>query len=474
MSTKFFIVSLAIFLCIINTPTKAQLWEALPLEFDRSPRVMYYDSIDEVSYIAGQFETVNGSPCNMVKWDGLNYTLMPNSPLYDTYTLIRYNNRIFAGGSNGLAIWDGVGWRSLDTGSVDIIAANLYVYDNKLYVSGLLENIGTPNISYLGIWNDTSWSTEFYSIDTVPSFSPPAGAFNLINFKEKFYAAGNFGFYEDSLVTCEFIMLDSNRWRGVRGNGALTFCGNTSVNKMLVWKDTLFVCGAMSQIQGNPGNGVVKWDGQQWHKMSNGLLNVNDISAEVDYATVQDMLVVNNELYASGHFNNIDGIYDQRDPMGPHFRGLAKWTGERWCTMGTMTDNLIVGLGNFKDTLYAFGNIRTFNGDTIRNIARWIGGNYTDSCSVPGTTSIGSIANKVDGFTIFPNPAKGSFTISFVKEKIPNNAQVYVYDVTGRQLLTESLKSNNQQINTAHLKDGVYIAKIVLSDKSVTKKIVIR
>jgi len=61
---------------------QAQLWKkVLPFMLNYGPYVMYEDTTDHTAYIAGAFSSVGGTPCNMIKWDGSNFTLLPPFPL---------------------------------------------------------------------------------------------------------------------------------------------------------------------------------------------------------------------------------------------------------------------------------------------------------------------------------------------------------------------------------------------------------
>ena len=75
--------------------------------------------------------------------------------------------------------------------------------------------------------------------------------------------------------------------------------------------------------------------------------------------------------------------------------------------------------------------------------------------------------------TIFPNPAKGRFTIVYPAEF--NNGILQLFDAYGRlvqqQLLTQI---NNQIISTANLQNGIYSMLLLKGNKKITKQLIIK
>lgn len=73
-------------------------------------------------------------------------------------------------------------------------------------------------------------------------------------------------------------------------------------------------------------------------------------------------------------------------------------------------------------------------------------------------------------FSIYPNPTNGnSVTISSTRNAA---ISVQVYDILGKQVKNETLVNNT--LNVSNLKSGVYIIKIIQSNASTTKKLVIK
>ncbi|MEO8148121.1 MAG: T9SS type A sorting domain-containing protein [Bacteroidia bacterium] len=80
-------------------------------------------------------------------------------------------------------------------------------------------------------------------------------------------------------------------------------------------------------------------------------------------------------------------------------------------------------------------------------------------------------------FTLAPNPANESVEINYVMKE-NTDAVIQVYNLTGK--LQESLKTrsaagyNNIKLNTAQLADGVYVVKLLSSQKAYTQKLIVQ
>ncbi|MCK7589154.1 T9SS type A sorting domain-containing protein [Subsaxibacter sp. CAU 1640] len=86
----------------------------------------------------------------------------------------------------------------------------------------------------------------------------------------------------------------------------------------------------------------------------------------------------------------------------------------------------------------------------------------------PTTLSVGE--NSITDFKIYPNPT----SVGYVNIASTNTAamSVSVFDVLGKQVLNQTL--NNNRLNVASLKSGIYIMKISQDNATITKKLVIK
>lgn len=80
--------------------------------------------------------------------------------------------------------------------------------------------------------------------------------------------------------------------------------------------------------------------------------------------------------------------------------------------------------------------------------------------------------NEIKGFAVYPNPVTGtSLTISSASAQVKN---VRIFNVLGKQVLTQKVNGNNATINTTKFNAGIYILKVEENNKISTKKLVIK
>lgn len=81
--------------------------------------------------------------------------------------------------------------------------------------------------------------------------------------------------------------------------------------------------------------------------------------------------------------------------------------------------------------------------------------------------------NNKNQFSIFPNPSKGNFSITFQNQLI-QNYQLEVYDLLGKKVLTQNLNDSQTTIETNNLSKGLYIVKITTTaNTSFNAKIIV-
>lgn len=428
-----------------------QLFQPVPLDFGiwsgLMPGVMYYDSIAEVSYISGKFNTVNDTPCNVIKYDGANYFFLPKSPIRANYTrvdfnaIIRYKDKIYFGG-DGLATWDGTNWAVVDS-NIDV--GNLIVHEDKLYVTGMFDSIAGQAIGMVAVWNDTTWS-DLYKIDTFLKKDSSDAIGTIAFYKGKIYVAGNF--YHSTHPDLEDLMMfDGQTWTNV---GGFKVDGMAAVTNLLVWEDQLYVAGAFVESSGSPGNAIAKWDGTNWQRLGDGLMHNN-------YPGIYDMINYKESLYMCGIFKYMNGV-----DLGTKFRGFVKWDGNQWCSVGFHADNVVIGLGTWKDELFIMGGFKVVNGDSMQYMAKWVGGNYTDVCSTP-TTSIEN-RNPNLKLTVSPNPTTGEFNIRFNNDRTHSTYAVRITNILGKIIYstnhTANIGMNQFNIDLSGTASGIYFLNI--------------
>ncbi|RSK39703.1 T9SS type A sorting domain-containing protein [Mangrovimonas spongiae] len=78
----------------------------------------------------------------------------------------------------------------------------------------------------------------------------------------------------------------------------------------------------------------------------------------------------------------------------------------------------------------------------------------------------------LESFSLSPNPASSELNISFIKNF--NSGNLEVYNVLGKQILTQNLNSNNPiSVNVSNWTKGIYLVKISSDFNTSIKRVVI-
>lgn len=448
----------AFFSCFFAARAQTTLWESLPLDFNEKPWVIYYDAVEDASYVGGTFTTVGDSACNVVRIDENGYTLLPFSPLGTQYDMLRYDDKLYVSGSGGLVSWDGNDWTFIDSindvGSMTLHEGHIWAVVNM--------NTDTGTLRTVARWNDTFWINTYRADTLVGEWTIR----DLVFFQGELYIAGNLN-PSDYPEIKEIARFDGTRWRDV---GEFQSNALASVWRLVVWNDTLYVGGQFDEISGSPGNGIAKWDGQQWHRLNNGVWQGGG-------PAITDIAVFNNELYVTGWFYIVDGINQGYDDWTS--KGFAKWDGSRWCTLGTAASNVMVTMGNFRDELYIMGGFDSMNNEPMNRMAKWIGGDYADSCSEAG---VGidelNVSNHQYSLQLFPNPASAELTLQF-KQEHPGSVGLAIKDIAGRTVRREAPRYYNEgekklELDVSSLVPGMYLVTLYGETFRQSQKLVIQ
>ena len=92
-----------------------------------------------------------------------------------------------------------------------------------------------------------------------------------------------------------------------------------------------------------------------------------------------------------------------------------------------------------------------------------------DDFSMYETTGAVNELTNITG--IYPNPTTGEFVI---KSHDLNNAKVFVYSMSGKEIYNSTIDSDAYSINLRNVKNGVYFVKITSDNKSYISKLIIK
>jgi hypothetical protein len=155
-----------------------------------------------------------------------------------------------------------------------------------------------------------------------------------------------------------------------------------------------------------------------------------------------------------GNFEKIGGVL-------AHY--IAAWDGTDWCGFGTYFDNRITQITFYNDTMYVAGGFWSINGDSISYMAKWIGGNYIDTC---GHLTIGIIEPNeyTNEVIVYPNPSHDMVTFQFSNGG--QSRELIIHDMFGREVRREETNESSISLSVLELTVGMYFYSVLERDGS--------
>jgi hypothetical protein len=113
----------------------------------------------------------------------------------------------------------------------------------------------------------------------------------------------------------------------------------------------------------------------------------------------------------------------------------------------------------------------------MQYMAKWIGGDYTDSCSSGGVGIPDPGSRDASVFRVFPNPASTGLTVEYEKSH-PGKTVVTIKDVLSRTVLRQntlrqSIGLQNLELDVSGLRQGLYWITVSDNEKRYSRKLVI-
>ena len=134
----------------------------------------------------------------------------------------------------------------------------------------------------------------------------------------------------------------------------------------------------------------------------------------------------------------------------------------------TFTDS---GVDNLNFSFYGDADAGDYDNDGKVDlvITGYKNENYESSSTVFKNTTTVNISETNNELSIFPIPATDFITLN--SSDIIN--KIEIFDVSGKNILSQNLNSNDINVNTQNLTNGIYFIKIQTSNTTTTKKIII-
>jgi len=111
------------------------------------------------------------------------------------------------------------------------------------------------------------------------------------------------------------------------------------------------------------------------------------------------------------------------------------------------------------------GNVEKIHGNSVM---------YVDNLNFDNLiTSISEQTSENTAFSLYPNPASDIVTLN-IDNRNDADLTMYVYNVIGTLVKSETLKQNTRQINIGDLSNGVYVVSIKINDRTENKRLIIQ
>lgn len=460
--------ALVIVLFLITRWTGAQNWVPVPC-FNTNSKIhtAIFDSLHNSIILNFQYENTlcNKEFKGILAYDGTSFQdldfgidlhdyINPNSA-GKLLASTRYNNKTLFGGyfksvgsntlfANGIALWNNVKWdtfpkftfaHNLDDNSPPAIHG--FLKDSgKLWIYGTFDSLG-------GIPGKNLYS--FDGTTFVPYTIPVSDYDNvhrLIKYKNKLIASGFFYDYPSYSIS-KLAMFDGTTWSSV-DNGVKG--GLAGVGDMIIYKDTLYIGGSFSKADGNKGNYVMKWDGTQLRDAGFGNY--------YGWGSINQFVVFRNRLYAFGIFLHA---------ANQKAFNVAYYENGKWTVPQDSIDNTIQNAIVLNNELYIAGAFMSINGDpNLRYFAKLQCPDFDAASSC--LSSIKENSSELE-LRVYPNPVKNKFKIETDLNKIKS---ICLSDILGQIVYSSSVISN--EIDISRFSNGLYFLTFqTYNEKKVVK-----
>jgi trimeric autotransporter adhesin len=320
-------------------------------------------------YAGGRLMHDGGFRDGVAHWDGdgwrrLGAGLASNHTNIPDYVkcLLPFDGGLVAGGyfdiqavsdetddCHKIGLFDGDHWLPLSTGFTDEVL-DLALYDGSLYACGEFDYTATPvaePMNHVACWNPT-----------METWIPLGDGLNgngkvMLEWNDLLIVGG--GFTTADGVTASRIASWDGSGFSTLGSGC-----NGEVRALTVFDGDLVAAGLFSEAGGVPASKVAVWNGVNWSPLAGGF----------DGGAVEVLTVYGGELYAGGAFTVADG-----QPVSY----LARWTGSTWVEVGGgVADGMYVTgvfslMNNPPHGIYVGGSFSQVGDEEVGSVALWEG-----------------------------------------------------------------------------------------------------
>ncbi|WP_376692411.1 Kelch repeat-containing protein [Wenzhouxiangella sp. EGI_FJ10409] len=342
-------------------------------------------------YVGGKFSEAGGEPANQIaRWDGGQWQALESSgengvsgtgTRHGVFSLAVSGDDVYVGGSftgagdqlaNHVARWDGKQWHALEGGDRNGVSggyvAALAVSDDGVYVGGGFEQVAGKQVNRVARWDGSRW----HALDSGGETGVSGEAVSsLVILDGNVFVGGQFTQAGDQPAG-NVARWDGDQWHALTDNGRNGVSGPSVFDyptmavatTMAVVDGVVYVGGSFAEAGDQPASGVARWDGTQWLAPGNG--------AQKGVSRMVFALAASGrEVYVGGRFN-LAG-----DRLANH---VAHWDGSQWQALGSGVQNGLNGdvraVAVSGGDVYVGGEFTEAGGQVTNHIARWDGSHW--------------------------------------------------------------------------------------------------
>lgn len=429
-------------------------WVAMPDGPNHGVRALCYDSINARLYAFGGFLEAGGQVVNGTAYleDGQWHPMgegVDNAFAWSVIAAHLHQDSVMISGSfqtligvpntQRVALWNGSEWQSIGGVGADQGVWGMLANEDGWTLASAFTQIGgiaSHGIARFrnGVWEDvcTYPDNEGYKVYTA-----------IAKYQGQYILGGNINADFPELNEIGVLVNDSLR---PMGTGIL---GDSWVNDMVVYDGKLFVAGEFYAGWGNPGSGIMTWDGTQWADPIPGV-----------QCTVQafDLDVFDGKLFFSSYMI-LPGSTDAYT--------LAMYTPGQICLFGKNLTAAMKALAGVPGGLYVAPNYPELvvEGQALNWLAFYDFSQGFDTClALP--VGIDDLRHDGLGIVLHPNPNDGQFHV-----RIPDGftvQAVFVQDALGREVKLKPYSFDQARSGLAleivDVAQGFYSVRICSSD----------
>ena len=252
-------------------------------------------------------------------------------------------------------------WTPFCSGNSNGTIVDFSIYQDTLFATGLFSRICGDQVPNLAKWNGNNW-------EKVGSGIPENGhALEIID--DQLYLAR----YEPDVDSNWIYRWDGNTWsrlgKGIYLSTAIPGFSNTpNLYDVIAYDDAIIACGEFDRLGSDTISGIMRWDGNQWQGLGQGL--EGNISNTAPVMFPHQLLEFEGDLIVCGNFQKAGGTV---------VNGIARWDGSSWLAMGDGFDNTVYGIGIYNGELYAGGAFTQSGSTALSRIAKWNGSEWVST-----------------------------------------------------------------------------------------------